>query len=242
MSTHPYIPLYVDDYDSHTAHLTAEEDGVYGRLLRLCWRTPGCSLPNDTAWIARKVRLSPADFERVAAPVLAEFFTVLRGRLVQRRLKAEYDDISRKKSARKEAGKKGGSAKALKGQGKSASNATVLLGDTGAFPEPKPDPEPEKKDSEGKPSAELLDFADPGRLAWDMALKLLTERGGMKEPQARAFFGKLIRDNAIEARDLLAPISAAVANGTRDPQAYLTRAAKAVTSRKVQPTKRVGFV
>ncbi len=147
MSTHPYIPLYVDDYEAATAHLTVEEDGVYSRLLRLCWRTPGCSLPNDPAWIARKIRLSATDFERIARPVIDEFFREQRGRLVQRRLKAEYDDISRKKSARKQAGKKGGQAKALKEQGKSPSNASVLLGDTRAFPEPEPEPEPEEKEA-----------------------------------------------------------------------------------------------
>lgn len=133
MSTHPYIPLYVDDYDAATAHLTAEEDGVYSRLIRLTWRTPGCSLPNDQAWIARKVRVATADVDRVLAPVLSEFFTLQRGRLIQRRLKREYDNISRKKTARKLAGKKGGEAKARKALDNPPSNATGLSADTRAF-------------------------------------------------------------------------------------------------------------
>jgi uncharacterized protein YdaU (DUF1376 family) len=141
MSTHPYLPLYVDDYEAATAHLSIEEDGVYSRLIRLCWRTPGCSLPNDPAWIARKVRLSPEDFARIAEPVIAEFFKLQRGRLVQRRLKREYDNISRKKSARKSAGKKGGEAKARNEHDKQPSNASGLLGDTRAFPEPEPEPQ-----------------------------------------------------------------------------------------------------
>lgn len=140
--THPCLPLWIDDYDAATSHLTAAEDGVYGRLLRLAWRTPGCSLPNDHAWIARKIRLSAEDFETVAKPVLDEFFKVQRGRLTQKRLKAEYDNISRKKSARQGAGKKGGDAKALKNNENDPSNATVLLGDTRAFPEPKSEPDP----------------------------------------------------------------------------------------------------
>lgn len=143
MSTHPYLPLYVDDYEAATAHLTPEEDGIYNRLLRLCWRTPGCSLPNDAAWIARKVRLSTADYERVAKPVVEEFFKVSRGRLIQKRLKAEYDDISRKKSARAKAGKKGGDAKALKTNETDPSNATVLPAHAGAFPNPEPEPDKE---------------------------------------------------------------------------------------------------
>ena len=145
MATHPYIPLYVDDFDAATPHLSAEEDGVYNRLLRLSWRTPGCSLPVDDTWIARKIRLSTDDFERVARPLLDEFFTVSRGRYVQRRLKREYDTISRKKTARKLAGKKGGEAKALKVQEKSPSNATDLPAHVRASPEPYPEPEPEKE-------------------------------------------------------------------------------------------------
>lgn len=147
MSTHPYIPLYIDDFEAATAHLTPEEDGIYNRLLRLCWRTPGCSLPNDHAWIARKIRMAADDFQRAGEPVLAEFFTLIRGRLTQRRLKTEYDDISRKKSARVEAGKKGGTAKAQKTKGKIPDKASDLPTDTRAFPEPYPYPEP--KDSLG---------------------------------------------------------------------------------------------
>lgn len=157
MSTHPYIPLYVDDYEAATAHLTPEEDGIYNRLLRLAWRTPGCALPTDPAWLARKVRLSSEDFARIAQPLLDEFFSVQRGKYVQRRLKREYDDISRKKSARKLAGKKGGAAKALKEQEKSASNASDLPAHTRAFPYPEPEPyrdanaSPDARDCEGKP-------------------------------------------------------------------------------------------
>lgn len=141
MSTHPYLPLYVDDYEAATAHLTAAEDGVYSRLLRLCWRTPGCSLPNDDAWIARKIRLSAAEFAKVAKPVIEEFFSVQRGRLIQKRLKAEYENISRKKSARVNAGKMGGAAKTLKTKETAPSNASVLPAHTRAFPEPYPEPE-----------------------------------------------------------------------------------------------------
>lgn len=140
MTTHPFMPLYVDDYEAATAHLSAAEDGVYSRLLRLCWRTPGCSLPNDDAWIARKIRLSAAEFAKVAKPVIDEFFSVQRGRLIQKRLKAEYENISRKKTARVNAGKMGGDAKALKTKKQEPSKATVLPADTRAFPEPEPKP------------------------------------------------------------------------------------------------------
>jgi uncharacterized protein YdaU (DUF1376 family) len=144
--THPYIPLYVDDYEAATAHLTPEEDGIYSRLLRLCWRTPGCSLPNDPVWIARKIRITADDFDRIARPVIDDFFKVVRGRLVQKRLKAEYENISRKKSARVKAGKAGGDAKARKTHDNDPSNASVLLAHTRAFPEPDPEPDTQIED------------------------------------------------------------------------------------------------
>jgi len=230
--THPYIPLYVDDYEAATAHLTAEEDGVYMRLLRLAWRTPGCALPTDHAALARKIRLTPEDFQRVAVPVLNEFFKVSRGRYVQRRLRDEYENISRKKSARVAAGKKGGEAKARKTNEKSSSNATVLPPHTRAFPEPEPYI---LEDKSSKP-------ADPvGAGAWRDAVTLLTARGGLTEKQARTFFGRLLSQNGLEARDLVGPLAIAAANGTADPQSYLTGAARSV-GRRQQPPRRVGFV
>lgn len=156
MSTHPYLPLYVDDYEAATAHLTAEEDGIYSRLLRLCWRTPGCSLPNDPAWIARKVRVSAEDYDRVVRLVIEDFFKVVRGRLVQKRLKAEYETISRKKAARVKAGKRGGDAKALKNNENDPSNASDLPAHARAFPEPEPEP-----DKIHEPSVHCRPKADP---------------------------------------------------------------------------------
>lgn len=245
MSTHPYIPLYVDDYDAATAHLSVEEDGAYSRLLRLCWRTPGCSLPNDPAWIARKIRLSPEDFARVAQPVLDEFFKLARGRLVQKRLRDEYDDISRKKSARKNAGKKGGDAKARKTKDIDPSNASDLPGYARAFPEPNPEPEPEvssEDKSSGAAGAELS--TDPDKATWDLALQVLGQQGRMTEPRARVFFGKLLRDNRLTAKELLPAVGGAFSNQTQDPAAYLTRAAAGVAKRRsetAQPSRQ-GFV
>lgn len=76
MATHPCLPLWIDDYDAATAHLTPAQDGVYGRLLRLTWRTPGCSLPNDHAWISLHVR-APLS---ITEAMLKEFFVRRRRR------------------------------------------------------------------------------------------------------------------------------------------------------------------
>ncbi len=251
MSTHPYIPLYVDDYDAHTSHLSPAEDGVYMRLLRLCWRTPGCSLPDDPAWIARKIRLSADQYEEIAKPVLEEFFKLSRGRLVQKRLKGEYDDISRKKLARQKAGKIGGDAKARKTQGKPASNATDLPAHTRAFPEPEPKPD---KSSEDKSSGVEADAAkvveikpaeavDLNAEAWRLGVNVLVSQGGMAEKSARTYFGGLLK--GIQARDLMPAISQAALAATKDPQGYLYRAAHRLKGKGPSPAlepQRVGFV
>jgi len=233
MSTHPFIPLYVDDYDAATAHLTPAQDGIYGRLLRLCWRTPGCSLPNDEAWIARKVRLSGADWARIGKPVLEEFFKLQRGRFVQKRLKAEYDDISRKKSARKAAGKKGGDAKAAKTKEKSPSNATVLPPDTRAFPEPEPEDKPPVAPQGGEAQLALLsaepDPPDPIRQAFD-AWNALAERLGLPradlltDARRRKLKGRLA-EGGLErwARALAAVEASAFCRGQRSPKPGQTK-------------------
>jgi uncharacterized protein YdaU (DUF1376 family) len=76
-----YFPLYPADYEADTSHLTLEEDGAYSRLLRLCWLTPGCSIPDEPEWIMRRMRVDADTYARVVAVVLGEFFKRRRGRL-----------------------------------------------------------------------------------------------------------------------------------------------------------------
>lgn len=92
----PYFPMYPADFEAKTSHLTLEEDGAYNRLLRLCWMTPGCSLPDDAAWIARRMRVSSADFDRVVRPLLDEFFKREKGRVFSPFLDACIDEYRRK--------------------------------------------------------------------------------------------------------------------------------------------------
>jgi hypothetical protein len=98
--------------------------------------------------------------------------------------------------------------------------------------------------SEDKSSDAVRVVVDHDRDAWNQAVTLLTGQGGMKAEKARPFFGRLLRDNGLEARDLLPSISKATVSGTQDPQGYLTRAAQAVAKRRAEPTKpkRVGWV
>lgn len=126
MSDLPSMPLFVDDYEAATAHLTLEEDGAYNRLLRLCWRTAGCSVPDDAEWIARRMRVDRETFDRVLAPIIEEFFTRANGRISQRRQKREHRYVTQVSRSRKEAGRKGGIAKARKTTEKASSKAKDL--------------------------------------------------------------------------------------------------------------------
>jgi len=72
------------------------------------WMTPGCSLPNDDQWIARRMRCDADTFERVVKPVIEEFFRVEKGRLFSPRLMDEYQGATKKHKKYVEAGKKGG--------------------------------------------------------------------------------------------------------------------------------------
>lgn len=110
----PSMPLFVDDFEAATAHLNIEEDGAYNRLLRLCWRTPGCSVPADEKWIIRHMRINAETFERAVVPIIDEFFTEKNGRLFQKRQSQEFAYVKDVSEKRKNAGKKGGRAKALK--------------------------------------------------------------------------------------------------------------------------------
>lgn len=73
--------------------------------------------------------------------------------------------------------------------------------------------------------------SDPNKEAWTRGAALLCA-AGEKPTQARTFFGKLLKDNALEGRDLLPSIVKAESLGTADPKAYLTKAARAVAERR----------
>jgi len=126
MSKIPYIPFYIDDYEAATVHLTVEEDGIYFRLIRLCWRTPGCSIPNDPIWITRRMRVPLSDFDEKIKPIINEFFTVKRDRILQKRLQSEFGKAKSSFDARSNAGKLGGRPKSLKNNEKDKSNALTM--------------------------------------------------------------------------------------------------------------------
>lgn len=72
---------------------------------------------------------------------------------------------------------------------------------------------------------------------------MLRDRGGETEKSARSFFGRLLSENRLMARDLLASTHGAMVAGTGDPKSYLRKAAAHIADRRAPVTpKRVGFV
>ncbi len=117
MADLPFLPLWIDDFEAATPHLTLAEDGAYNRLMRLCWRTPGCSIPAEDDWIRRRMRVTAEEYEAVVKPILDEFFTRTRGgRYEQKRLVAEFEDAAGSRKNRQRAGAAGGKASAAKRQ------------------------------------------------------------------------------------------------------------------------------
>ena len=133
----PYFPMYPTDFEAKTSHLTLAEDGAYNRLLRICWMTPGCSIPDDDAWIMRRLRVDQATFDAVVKVVISEFFTSAKGRLSNAKLTRIFVETNESHKRRVQAGSKGGKSKPPQTNNKSSSNAKAMP------KQPEPEPEPD---------------------------------------------------------------------------------------------------
>jgi uncharacterized protein YdaU (DUF1376 family) len=149
----PYFPMYPSDFEADTSHLSLAEDGAYNRLLRLMWMTPGCSLPDDPAWITRRLRVSAGDFQSIVAPLLDEFFKRSGGRVYSPRLRREWEKVDETSRRRSEAGKKGGRPKDT--EKKAQSEKPGFDFDKAGPKQPEPEPEP-YKNTEAKASVVRL--------------------------------------------------------------------------------------
>lgn len=167
MASVPYMPLYVDDYEADTAHLSMLEDGVYSRLLRLCWRTPGCSVPDDEAWLFRRLRAQSEEERAAVLAIIEEFFERKAGRITSPRLVREFKKVDETTRKRSEAGKRGGRPQGT--VNKQKDEKAGFCDDKAGPKQPEPEPEPEAATqlsaqpqagdakSEGASSDDLLD-------------------------------------------------------------------------------------
>lgn len=90
MASLPYMPFFVAEYLLDAGHLTEEEHGAYLRLLTLAWASPECRIPNDDAWLARRLSRPLETIVRLYRPIIAEFWKTDGNWLFQKRQRAEW--------------------------------------------------------------------------------------------------------------------------------------------------------
>ena len=212
----PYFPLYIADYDSKTAHLTLEEDGAYLRLLRLCWRTPGCSIPNDPKWIARMMRVTWETYERVVAPILSEFFQLRHNRYFSAWLQEEWDRITGTYKARSDAGKKGNDKRWKKEalpDNTLKSNEMTYRPAIAKGSQPEPESEPYNTTPNG------VDGDAVTAALWDRGVRFLVAHGS-SERNARSVIGKWRKDASDQ--EIYDAFAACKKEGVVDPIPWIT--------------------
>jgi len=206
----PYFPMYPTDFEADTSHLTLVEDGAFNRLLRLCWMTPGCTLPDDEVWVMRRMRARTEEEKEAVRTVLAEFFVAQDGRLSNARMMREWTTANAAHEKRKNAGSKGGKAKALTTNKTAPSNATAKP------KQPEPEPEPYTDTSVSDAGASERDFAS---VIFTNGVEYL-KRHGTTERQARSVIGRWRKDHA--DADIFEAFSAASREGVVDPIPWIT--------------------
>jgi len=93
MAQNPYMKFWFGDYIDRTHYLSLAEHGAYLMLLKEAWKTPTCSLPDDPAWIKRRLGVSDAEYTEIVQPVIEEFWTKADHRIYQKRQQKEFEDM-----------------------------------------------------------------------------------------------------------------------------------------------------
>jgi uncharacterized protein YdaU (DUF1376 family) len=112
MAEFPAMPLWTDAYLGDTTHLTTIEHGAYLLLLMIAWRGDG-SLPVESKILARYAKVTMGQWRRMETTLRA-FFEVENGRLIQKRLRDEFNVVRQ----RRESQAANGRASALKRKGR----------------------------------------------------------------------------------------------------------------------------
>ena len=91
MAALPWMPLYPADYLADTAHLTRAQSGSYMLLLMNYWQT-GKALDNSGERLASVARMSSEEWA-IEKPILAEFFTIKRGKWIHKRVENDLQKV-----------------------------------------------------------------------------------------------------------------------------------------------------
>src|SRR5262245_31710476 len=90
MARFPCLPLWTDAWIADTYHLNRCERGTYIDLLILMWRTPGCRVPRDKAWLAKHMRMTIEEVGAELWPIVQEFCQSDGNWIFQGRLQREF--------------------------------------------------------------------------------------------------------------------------------------------------------
>jgi uncharacterized protein YdaU (DUF1376 family) len=105
LSAFPSLPLFTDAWVADTKHLTRLERGTYHDLLVLMWRSPNCRVPNDDAWLGKRLGMTPDEVKSELRPIIAEFIQSDGNWLMQKRLQKEFAWVSKNSKKRSDAAK-----------------------------------------------------------------------------------------------------------------------------------------
>lgn len=165
------LPLFTDAYLADAGHLSFEEHGRYLLLLIHMWRSPGCRLPDDDAWLARKFNTTEIIIKNTMRPLVVEFMSTHDGWITQKRLQKEWEWCQAKRNKNKKAAE---TKWALKNNEKEPCERMASNDGSGNAPTPSPSPtyiEEAKASSIGarKRATRLPDNWGPSTNEWEYA-------------------------------------------------------------------------
>src|SRR5262245_43945795 len=94
MAQFPGLMLWTDAWVADTVHLRGtigrQKRCLYMDLLVKMWRTPGCRVPNNDAWLAEHLFLTLEEVVELLRPVIKEFCQTDGNWIFQKRLQREF--------------------------------------------------------------------------------------------------------------------------------------------------------
>jgi len=116
------------------------------------------------------MRATEDEYSSLIEPMIEEFFKIKSGRVVNERLRLEYEKVNKTFKARSEAGKKGGRPQSIDKQGKDKKAGFDF--DKGELKQPEPEPEPYKEYLK-KPISQRSQYNKVGEPIFDQFLNVI---------------------------------------------------------------------
>jgi uncharacterized protein YdaU (DUF1376 family) len=152
----PALPLWTDAYLADCQHLTRTEHGTYLLILLHMWRAPEGKIPNDNAWLAKRLRCTLEEIANEVRPLIVEFCQTDGNWIWQKRLLDELNWVRKKQK------KNTASAKARWKKEKSHANASEMHEQSASERNaPTPTPTPTSTDSSLRSESETPPHAVP---------------------------------------------------------------------------------